>query len=91
MPSRKLFSLELIQQVIHPVGIDTRLKAIDESADLELLRLDGLLSHSEADSQGLIDRGLQSLAAVTDRTIEPFSDVGIQSESGPHEDILMPH
>jgi hypothetical protein len=89
MLSRKFLGLDLIQKLVHLVGIDPWLEALDKNADLESRRFGGLSNDSEPNPQGLIDRGLEALSAASDGSLEPLGDVRIQSEGRTHENILM--
>lgn len=89
MLPRKFFDFELVQELVHPVGIDTWLETVDEGADLEPRRLYRFLGHSKADPQGLIHCGLEALASASDSPLQPFGDIRVQSEGGTHDDIMM--
>lgn len=85
-----VFGFELVQQLVHLVGVDAWLEAIGEGSDPELRRLDGLVGHSKADSQSLVDRGLDPFAAASSDTFKLLGHIGLESESRPHVDIMMP-
>jgi hypothetical protein len=86
---RKFFSFELVQQLVHPVRIDTGLKAVDEGANLERRGFHRFLGHAQTNSQSLIHRDLETLPAASNCTVEPFGYIRIESKGSAHGDILM--
>ena len=85
----KLFGFELVEKLVHLVWVDARLKTLDEGADLERRRRHRLLCQPETDPQGFVHRGLQSFPAASDRTFEALGNIGVESKSRTHEDIMM--
>jgi len=88
VPARELFGVQLVQQLIHFVGIETWLETIDEGANPKRRRHDGLLGDPETYPQSLVDRSLDVLAAVLNGALEPLGDIGIESQSRPHRGIM---
>jgi hypothetical protein len=86
---RDLLGFELVQQLIHLIGVDTWLKAVDEDADLERRRLYAFRRYSETDSQSFVHRRLETFPAATDSAFELLGDIGVQSERRTHEDIMV--
>jgi hypothetical protein len=89
MLSRELFGLELVQELVHLVRIDPWPEAIDKGADLEPRGFYGFPGHAKTDSQGLIDRGLETLPALSNGPLEPLGDIWIESERRTHESIMV--
>ncbi len=89
MLPQEFLGCELIEKLVHLVGIDARLKTVYEDADLERRRRDRLLGKSKTDPEGFVDRGLQSLTAATNRAFEALSDIWVQGEGGSHKGIVM--
>ena len=89
MLSREFFGLELVQELIHLVRIDPWPETIHKRADLEPQGRCGFFGHTKTDSQGLIDRGLETLPVPSNGSLKPLGDIWIESERHTHESIMM--
>jgi hypothetical protein len=88
MRPSSLVRIQLIEQLIHLLGIDPWLQAINEGTDPEWRRPCRSLGHFEACSQDFVGRGIEVFAAALRYAVEALGDIGIEREGGAHDAMM---
>ena len=87
--SGEFLGLQLVHELIEPIGVDTRLEGEGVGFHLETGQPRRLAPSAEAAPQGIVHDGLHAPVGTPHLLLQELLDVGFDRQSGSHGGILM--